>query len=73
METNETKLNNVRISTCLKLSGKSMVRVTIPDSPPFAGKPHFVMDHVFNTATEAGEAIHGLKEFYKYFDFDLLY
>lgn len=73
METNETqKLNKVQIATGLKLSGKSMVRVTIPDSPPFAGEPHFVMDHVFNTAAEAGEAIHGLKEFYKYFDFDLL-
>ncbi len=71
METNETqKSNNVRISTYLKFSGKSMVRVTIPDSPPFAGEPHFVMDHVFDTAAEAGEAIYGLKEFYKYYDFD---
>ena len=73
METNETqKLNEVKISTTLKLSGKSMVLVTLPDSPPFAGEPHFSIDHIFGTAAEVGEAIHGLKEFYKYYDFDLM-
>ena len=73
METNKPqKLNEVQISTCLMLSGKSKVRVTLPDSPPFAGEPHFVIDYVFTTAAEAGEAIHGLKEFYKYYDFDLV-
>lgn len=64
------KLNEVRISTYLKHSGEGVVQVTLPDSPPFAGEPHFVIKHVFANAAEAGEGIHGLKEFYKYLDFE---
>lgn len=73
METNETrKLNEVQISTYLKHSGGGVVQVTLPNSPPFAGEPHFVIKHTFGNAAEAGRGIHDLKEFYKYFDFDLM-
>lgn len=72
METSETrKLNEVQISTYLKHSGEGVVRVTLPNSPPFAGKPHFVIRHTFSNAAEAGSGIQDLIEFYKYFDIDL--
>lgn len=73
METKEIrKLNEIQISTYLKHSGEGVVQVTLPNSPPFAGDPHFVIKHSFRNASEAGKGIHDLIEFYKYIDFDLM-
>lgn len=62
MTTDETqKLNEIKISTYHDSSKGYVVRVVIP------GTPSIVRDHGYSTATSAGEAIHGLKEFYKHF------
>lgn len=67
MKTNETqKLNEVQISTDIKnpsslySTTKYIVRVSIPGTS-------FITEHSYSTATEAGNGIFGLKEFYKHF------
>lgn len=71
METNKTqKLHEIQIETDFNYPRGYLVKVTIPTSGPYGGKPYFRKTHIYNTAAEAGEAIHGLKEFYKYFCFD---
>lgn len=53
------KTTNVHISTFQSTTGKYVVRILIPRVTR--------RDHVYDTPEEAGEAIHGLKEFYTYF------
>lgn len=68
MTTQETqKLNETQISTYVKnaschhsLRGY-IVRVSIPGTS-------FIAEHGYPNAEEAGEAIPGLKEFYRHFD-----
>lgn len=65
METKETqKLNEVQISTSYS-NKEFIVRVEIH------GTHSSTSYHIYETATAAGKAIPGLKEFYKYYDFDL--
>lgn len=78
MATETQKLNEVHISTYCKTTSPHyltyckntgsqhsrvgyIVRISIP------GTPSIVREHRYSTAQEAGEAIHGLKEFYTYF------
>lgn len=65
METKETqKLNEVQISTSYSAK-EYIVRVEIH------GIYSITWYHIYETATAAGKAIPNLKEFYKYYDFDL--
>lgn len=55
------KVNEVQISTYYDAFKGYVVQITIP------GTPSVVRDHIYSTAAAAGEAIHGLKEFYRHF------